>query len=467
MSQQHVGHVDGLGAPLDQAEQLHALLTEPEPGVLAGPHRVEGREDQLARGLRHARRGPAGRAGQESRGRLVARTDTRPGVGRDGQGLGGHVAQVAGAAQVQGPAGALGQVGVDRFADQVVPERQAAVPVVVQEAGADRLAQAAGDLCGGMAGQQSSCVLGGERLAEDGGDGHELSRGRAEFAETTADAENEFRGNVGVVVRPGPDHALQDLGREERVAADAVQQAAQAGRREAVEPVLGHGCDVGRTKGTELDDVDPGPGEARPLEVLSQAFPGTPAGQQPHDRGTGQAGREGPQDEPAHRIRPLRVVDPDQERALLRPEREQAGDVLEQQQRLGRAGSQGEFRRGQDRPWPERSASSSGAAGEIRPIWSALLTPQANCIAAACSAIAANTADLPIPGSPSSTSTPPRPWVRTRRSTLSAVAMACERPRSTVLATGAALLVAVIGAAVAVAVTLALSRAESRPRPSW
>jgi hypothetical protein len=111
---------------------------------------------------------------------------------------------------------------------------------------------------------------------------------------------------------------------------------------------------------------------------------------------------------------------------------------------------------------PERSASSSGAAGEIRPIWSALLTPQANCIAAACSAIAANTADLPIPGSPSSTSTPPRPWVPTRRSALSAVAMACERPRSTVLAPGAALLVA--GAA---AVTLALSRAESRPRPSW
>jgi hypothetical protein len=135
-----------------QAEQLHALLTEPEPGLLAGPHRVEGREDQLARGLRHARGGLAGRAGQQSRGGLVATTDARPGVGRDGQGLGGHVAQVAGATQVQGPAGALGQVGVDRFADQVVPERQAAVPVVVQEAAADCLPQAAGDLCGGMAG---------------------------------------------------------------------------------------------------------------------------------------------------------------------------------------------------------------------------------------------------------------------------------------------------------------------------
>ena len=72
----------------------------------------------------------------------------------------------------------------------------------------------------------------------------------------------------------------------------------------------------------------------------------------------------------------------------------------------------------------------------MRPISSALLTPQVNCIAAACSTIAAKTADLPIPGSPSSTSTAPRPGARTCRSMLSAEAMASARPRNTVLATG-------------------------------
>ena len=144
VSQQDVGDIDGLGAPLDQAEQLHAPLAERQPGVLAGPHRVERREDQVARGLRHGRCRLAGRVGEESRGRLVAGADARPGVGRDGQGLARHVAQVPGAPLVQGPAGAFGQVGVDRFADQIVPERKSAGPVVCKEAGADCLAEADG-----------------------------------------------------------------------------------------------------------------------------------------------------------------------------------------------------------------------------------------------------------------------------------------------------------------------------------
>ena len=64
VSQQDVGDIDGLGAPLDQAEHLHAPLAEGHPGVLARPHRVERREDQVARRLRHGRRHLAGRVGQ-------------------------------------------------------------------------------------------------------------------------------------------------------------------------------------------------------------------------------------------------------------------------------------------------------------------------------------------------------------------------------------------------------------------
>ena len=112
----------------------------------------------------------------------------------------------------------------------------------------------------GCCGSSAARVLGGQRLTEDGGDGHQLSRGRAEFPETTAHAENEFGGDVevGVVLCPGPDHALQNLRREERVTADTVQHAAEAGRRRPVEPVLGHGCDVGRAQGTELNDARSG-----------------------------------------------------------------------------------------------------------------------------------------------------------------------------------------------------------------
>ena len=108
----------------------------------------------------------------------------------------------------------------------------------------------------------------------------------------------------------------------------------------------------------------------------------------------------------------------------IRQALEYASDVFEQEQRLGgpaaRLAKSAAVRIGRE---PERNASSSGAAGDMRPISSALLTPQVNCIAAACSTIAAKTADLPIPGSPSSTSTAPRPGARTCRSMLSAEAI--------------------------------------------
>jgi hypothetical protein len=80
----------------------------------------------------------------------------------------------------------------------------------------------------------------------------------------------------------------------------------------------------------------------------------------------------------------------------------------------------------------------------MRLIWSALLTAQLKCAEAACSTIAANSADFPLPGSPFSKSTPPHPKRRTRRSILSAVAISSERPRNTILATSAALLVYII-----------------------
>ena len=206
--------------------------------------------------------------------------------------------------------------------------------------------------------------------------------------------------------RPGPDHALQDLGREERVTAHAIQHAAQARRRRAVQPVLGQGRDVGRAEGTELDDVGPGSGEARPLEVLSQAFPGLrlanshmiadPA------RRDGRARRTKRLTGSVHCVSSIPI------RSGLCCDRSSSRPVTSSSSSSGSA-IRRPVRRVPPRSGPAVGRSAARAAvarrGDIRPIWSALPTPHANCIAAACSVIAANTADLPIPGSPSSTST--------------------------------------------------------------
>ena len=102
-----------------------------------------------------------------------------------------------GAPLVQGPAGAFSQVGVDRFADQIMPERQPG-PVVFKEAGADCLADTDGHLGGWMLRQQRRHVPRGQRLTKHGGDGHQLSRGRAEFSEAATHAEHEFGRDVEV-----------------------------------------------------------------------------------------------------------------------------------------------------------------------------------------------------------------------------------------------------------------------------
>ena len=191
-----------------------------------------------------------------------------------------------------------------------MPERKPAVPVVLEEAGADRLAEAEGDLGGGMLGQQGPRVLGGERLAKTAATvmssavaGPSSPRRRRTPRTNSAG----MSGSSCVPARTTPSRIWVAKNGYRH----AVQHAAEPGRRRPAEPVLGDGCDVGRAVRTELDDVGPGPGETRPLEVLNQAFPRTPAGEQPHDR-SGQAGRQRPQDQPAHGIRPLRVVDSDQ-----------------------------------------------------------------------------------------------------------------------------------------------------------
>jgi hypothetical protein len=78
---------------------------------------------------------------------------------------------------------------------------------------------------------------------------------------------------------------------------------------------------------------------------------------------------------------------------------------------------------------PERSASNNGPAGEFQPIRSAFSAAHRNPIADAWSTTAENTLDLPIPGSPSTSRTPPCPNCWVRRSMVTARPMTSARPR--------------------------------------
>jgi hypothetical protein len=156
-------------------------------------------------------------------------------------------------------------------------------------------------------------------VPEHGGDRQQVRGRRFEFTDPPAHTEHELGRDVVLgTVAVLADDAGEDLGREERVAADTVQQSAHGGRRRVTEPVGRHRVDVRAAQRPEFDGVALHGDERGVLEVVDQPVDRASTGEQPHDRATGQPARQRTQDESRHRIDPLRVVDADQQGSVRR-----------------------------------------------------------------------------------------------------------------------------------------------------